>query len=287
MDRLCASSQGVLRNLAHAFDERDSQQLVIFAASDNERFRYTVKLQTKQSVALTAAALALVVPLTACGSDDDGTSGGLSTATEATTSASAANASTEESADGADNDGADNTEKSTATETTTKRAAKDGKSEAAGTDGGAQSGNDGQPATLANPFENGVPQNTNQPLPSGTAGSDEDRKQMEATARAVLNPGSLANWTPAILDNSCKAVSDQMMQELERQGLTLQQVEEASRLAEQQGQGLNMYETDVSISDVRVDGNRASASLTARSEKGEETSTMIFQKEDGRWKLCN
>ena len=273
--------------LAHAFDEHDSQQLVIFAASDNERFRYTVKLQTKQSVALTVAALALVAPLTACGSDDDGTSGGLSTATEATTSASAANASTEESADGADNDGADNTEKSTATETTTKRAAKDGKSEAAGTDGGAQSGNDGQPATLANPFENGVPQNTNQPLPCGTAGSDEDRKQMEATARAVLNPGSLANWTPAILDNSCKAVSDQMMQELERQGLTLQQVEEASRLAEQQGQGLNMYETDVSISDVRVDGNRASASLTARSEKGEETSTMIFQKEDGRWKLCN
>ena len=278
--------------LAHAFDERDSQQLVIFAASDNERFRYTVKLQTKQSVALTAAALALVAPLTACGSDDDDTSGGLSTATEATTSASAANASTEESADGADNDGADNdgadnTEKSTATETTTKRAAKDGKSEAAGTDGGAQSGNDGQPATLANPFENGVPQNTNQPLPSGTAGSDEDRKQMEATARAVLNPGSLANWTPTILDNSCKAVSDQMMQELERQGLSLQQVEEASRLAEQQGQGLDMYETDVSISDVRIDGNRASASLTARSEKGEETSTMIFQKEDGRWKLCN
>ena len=278
--------------LAHAFDERDSEQLVIFAASDNERFRYTVKLQTKQSVALTAAALALVAPLTACGSDDDDTSGGLSTATEATTSASAANASTEESADGADNDGADNdgadnTEKSTATETTTKRAAKDGKSEAAGTDGGAQSGNDGQPATLANPFENGVPQNTNQPLPSGTAGSDEDRKQMEATARAVLNPGSLANWTPTILDNSCKAVSDQMMQELERQGLSLQQVEEASRVAEQQGQGLDMYETDVSISDVRIDGNRASASLTARSEKGEETSTMIFQKEDGRWKLCN
>ena len=278
--------------LAHAFDERDSQQLVIFAASDNERFRYTVKLQTKQSVALTAAALALVAPLTACGSDDDDTSGGLSTATEATTSASAANASTEESADGADNDGADNdgadnTEKSTATETTTKRAAKDGKSEAAGTDGGAQSGNDGQTATLANPFENGVPQNTNQPLPSGTAGSDEDRKQMEATARAVLNPGSLANWTPTILDNSCKAVSDQMMQELERQGLSLQQVEEASRVAEQQGQGLDMYETDVSISDVRIDGNRASASLTARSEKGEETSTMIFQKEDGRWKLCN
>lgn len=244
-----------------------------------------MKLQTKQSVALTAAALALVAPLTACGADEEGSSGGLSTAAEAPASASAANASTEESADGADN--TDDTEESTATETTTQRAAKDGASGAADMDGGTQSGNGGQPATLANPFENGAPQNTNQPLPNGTAGSDEDRKQMEATARAVLNPGSWANWAPAILDNSCKAVSDQMMQELERQGLTLQQVEEASRLAEQQGQGFDMYETDVSISDVRVDGNRASASLTARSEKGEETSTMIFQKEDGRWKLCN
>ena len=75
---------------------------------------------------------------------------------------------------------------------------------------------------------------------------------MEATARAVLNPGSLANWTPTILDNSCKAVSDQMMQELERQGLSLQQVEEASRLAEQQGQGLDMYETDVSLSLIHI-----------------------------------
>ena len=71
---MCAFSQGASRMLAHAFDEHDSQQLVIFAASDNERFRYTVKLQTKQSVALTAVALALVAPLTACGSDDEGSS---------------------------------------------------------------------------------------------------------------------------------------------------------------------------------------------------------------------
>ena len=66
--------------------------------SDNERYRYTVKLQTKKGLAVTTAALALVLPLTACGSDDEGTSGGLSTAAEAP-EASAANSSTEASAE--------------------------------------------------------------------------------------------------------------------------------------------------------------------------------------------
>ena len=110
---------------------------------------------------------------------------------------------------------------------------------------------------------------------------------MEETARKVLNPDSFSTWTRTILDNSCSAVTEPMMQELDRQGLTLEQVEEAGRIAEQQGQALDIPKTDVSISDVRVDGNRASANLTARSDQGEQTEVMIFEKEDGRWKLCN
>ena len=78
-----------------------------------------------------------------------------------------------------------------------------------------------------------------------------------------------------------------MMDELNRQGLTLEQVEEAGRLAESQGQAIDLPRTEVRIDDVRVDGNRASASLTAKSDSGEQTETMIFEKEDGRWKLCN
>ena len=132
-----------------------------------------------------------------------------------------------------------------------------------------------------------MPENTNEPLANGKEGSEDDRREMEDTARAVLNPGSFADWTPTILENSCKAVTEPMLEELERQGMTLEQVQEASRLAEEQGQGIELPETEVSLDDVRIDGDRASASLTARSEHGEETSTMIFQKEDGRWKLCN
>ncbi|MCG7290308.1 MULTISPECIES: hypothetical protein [unclassified Corynebacterium] len=242
-----------------------------------------MKLQTKKSLAVTTAALALVLPLTACGSDDEGTSGGLSTAAEAP-EASAANSSTEASAEKSEK--SEKPEKSEKAEKTSKTSEKEKKKEDKQKSNQAQ-GDEEQPPTLANPFENGMPENTNEPLANGEAGSEDDRREMEDTARAVLNPGSFADWTPTILENSCKAVTEPMLEELERQGMSLEQVQEASRLAEEQGQGIELPETEVSLDDVRIDGDRASASLTARSEHGEETSTMIFQKEDGRWKLCN
>ncbi|OFT57084.1 hypothetical protein HMPREF3151_08965 [Corynebacterium sp. HMSC05H05] len=240
-----------------------------------------MKLQTKQSLAVTTAALALVLPLTACGSDDEGTSGGLSTAAEAP-EASAANSSTEASAEKSGKS-EEKTEKTSKTsEKEKKEENKDGKQKSNQAQGGEE-----QPPTLVNPFENGMPENTNEPLANGKEGSEDDRREMEDTARAVLNPGSFADWTPTILENSCKAVTEPMLEELERQGMSLEQVQEASRLAEEQGQGIELPETEVSLTDVRIDGDRASASLTAKSDQGEETSTMIFQKEDGRWKLCN
>ncbi|MCG7295429.1 hypothetical protein NUW87_05890 [Corynebacterium pilbarense] len=240
-----------------------------------------MKLQTKKGLAVTTAALALVLPLTACGSDDEGTSGGLSTAAEAP-EASAANSSTEASAE--------KSEKSEKSEKTSKTSEKEKKKEDKSDDkqkSNQAQGGEEQPPTLVNPFENGMPENTNEPLANGEEGSEDDRREMEDTARAVLNPGSFADWTPTILENSCKAVTEPMLEELERQGMSLEQVQEASRLAEEQGQGIELPETEVSLDDVRIDGDRASASLTAKSEHGEETSTMIFQKEDGRWKLCN
>ena len=258
--------------------------------SDNERYRYTVKLQTKKGLAVTTAALALVLPLTACGSDDEGTSGGLSTAAEAP-AASAANSSTEASAEKPEkSEKSEKSEKKTSKTSEKEKKEKEKKKEENKDDKNKSNqaqGGEEQPPTLVNPFENGMPENTNQPLANGEAGSEDDRREMEDTARAVLNPGSFADWTPTILENSCKAVTEPMLEELERQGMSLEQVKEASRLAEEQGQGIELPETEVSLDDVRIDGDRASASLTAKSEHGEETSTMIFQKEDGRWKLCN
>lgn len=257
----------------------------LWDGSNNERYRYPVKLQLKKSMAVTTAALAFVLPLTACGSDEEGASGGLSTAAEAP-SASAANSSADASAD-------ESTDESTKTETETKSAEKDKKddqSKAANEGEKKEAENQAQGGeeapTLINPFENGLPENTNQPLENGEEGSRKDRKQMEEVARAVLNPGSLAEWTPTILDNSCAATRDAMLEELERQGVTMEQIEQASRMAEDQGM-IDLPSADVSVDDVRIDGDRASASVTAKSEHGEDTNTLIFQKEDGRWKICN
>lgn len=256
------------------------------ASGHEQEEEFIVRLHTTKTTAVCASALALVLPLAACGSSDEAASGGLSTAAEAPGSESSAvdGAASETTEAASETNSADG---STATETT--RVTKDAKNndKTTANKGNQAAGNQGEAPTIANPFENGMPKNTNQPLASGKEGSEEDRKQMEATARAVLNPPSFAEWTTTILDNSCKAVVDPMMEELDRQGLTLEQVEEAGRLAESQGQAVELPRTDVKIEDVRVDGNRASASLTATSDSGEQTETMIFEKEDGRWKLCN
>ncbi len=249
-----------------------------------------MKTQTTTGIAACMAAAVLVLPLSACGSSDEGESGGLSTAAEAAPADTDVDATASEKSDKSekkddkknkeDKDDAEKKDDKDDKEKDNKSSSK--KPEQQG------GGNDGDEApTLANPFENGMPENTNQPIEGGEEGSDEDARQMEETGRAVLNPESFSGWTRTILDNSCKAVAEPMMEELERQGLTLEQVEEAGRVAEQQGQALEIPQSEVSISDVRVDGNRASANLTAKNDNGEETHVMIFEKEDGRWKLCN
>lgn len=245
-----------------------------------------MRLHTKKAAAVCASALALALPLTACSSDEEGGSGSLSTAAEAP-GASDVDAEGDgkpdaEESDSGDNDGGG-------------KDGADGKDggEKAGGNGGNNAGGNGQGGgdggevpQIVNPFENGVPENTNQPLANGKEGSAQDRKQMEDAARAVLNPDSFGSWTRTILDNSCSAVTGPMMDELEAAGLSLEQIEQASRMAEQQGQAMETPHADVSISDVRVDGNRASANLTAKSDGQEQTEVMIFEKEDGRWKLC-
>ena len=249
-----------------------------------------MKTQTTTGIAACMAAAVLVLPLSACGSSDEGESGGLSTAAEAAPADTDVDATASEKSDKSekkddkknkeDKDDAEKKDDKDDKEKDNKSSSK--KPEQQG------GGNEGEDApTLANPFENGMPENTNQPIEGGEEGSDEDARQMEETGRAVLNPESFSGWTRTILDNSCKAVAEPMMEELERQGLTLEQVEEAGRVAEQQGQALEIPQSEVSISDVRVDGNRASANLTAKNDNGEETHVMIFEKEDGRWKLCN
>ncbi|WP_291313048.1 hypothetical protein [Corynebacterium sp. UBA2622] len=204
--------------------------------------------------------------LGACGAGDEDSSGGLSTAAGAPGATSAAHGG---GAGAAGQGGA--------------TAAQDGKQTGDAAPGG---GSDAAAPSLANPLGNPNSGSTFRPLDKGNPASAADREEMQRTVYDSMNPGSYDKWTRVLLENSCHKVADSVQAEMDRMGMNIDQVEQAARL-QQSGQGIEMPRTEVSLDDVRVDGNRASASVTATSTNGTKTQTEIFEREDGRWKLCN
>lgn len=141
--------------------------------------------------------------------------------------------------------------------------------------------------TIANPFGEGeIEVRTYEPIAGGQNGTDADRKEMEAAVHTITNPESMVTWTRTILDNSCAAVREPAMEEIRRQGLNLDVIEEIMRQDEKVNGPQPVPRTEVSLSDVRVDGDRASATVTAKDQEGTHTSVQLFAKEEGRWKVC-
>lgn len=231
------------------------------------------------AAALSVCAMALTV--SACGSEEETQSGGLSTAATAPGGATNPAEPATQNGGGAEGDAAKPADGSAAAATSKAK-----NSTAAQGAPGAPGGNDDPAAipSLVNPFAEGdlaVP--TYEPISGGKEGSEADRRQMEETVRAITNPDSFAGWTRTILDNSCAAVREPAMKQFESQGLTLDMVEQ---IMQQQGEGIEIPKTEVSLSDVRVDGNRASATVTSNTPSGQASQVQLFAKEDGRWKVC-
>lgn len=227
---------------------------------------------TKEVTATFVALAALSMSLTACGSQDEADAVASSTATVTSTHAAQP----------------DGTEPSA---TDAPPAPGEPGQEGAPADQAGANPENGQAAagaTLANPFNdpNFTPP-TQQPLASGGQGSEEDRVQMEQTMHAALNPPSPEKWTRVLLENSCAKVTQPVQEEMNRSGYTLDQIEQAARLQAEAGQGVALPQSTVTLTDVRVDGNRASATATVTNSNGTEAQTQIFEREDGRWKLCN
>lgn len=230
------------------------------------------------AAALSVCAMALTV--SACGSEEETQSGGLSTA--ATAPGGATNP-----AEPAAQNGGEGSEADASKPADGSGAASTSKAKNKGDNPGEPQGGNADPAaipSLVNPFAEGdlqVP--TYEPISGGKEGSEADRRQMEETVRAITNPDSFATWTRTILDNSCAAVREPAMKQFESQGLTLDMVEQ---IMQQQGEGIEIPKTEVSLSDVRVDGNRASATVTSNTPSGPASQVQLFAKEDGRWKVC-
>lgn len=231
-----------------------------------------LSVRSPRAVAAAVSVAALAFGIAACGSEEEETaSGGLSTA------ASPASDSTEGSADADNPDGAAEGEGDGG----------NGEPKPEGQQAPAADGNAAAP-TLFNPFEDGdVTIPVHEPLTSGGPGADADREEMQRTVHAAMNPASYDKWTRVLMENSCDKVTDPIQAEIDRAGLTLDQVEQAARMQQQAGQAIDLPATDVKVDDVRVDGNRASATVTATNANGTQTQTQIFEREDGRWKLCS
>ena len=223
-------------------------------------------------VAATTVALAAAsISLTACGSDEE-------TADVASSTSTVTSATTTQS-----------TEPSGTTEATESSAAESSAAQSAANAPGA---NPQAPAAagggLSNPFQdpNFTPP-PQQPLQGGSQASDADKQEMEQTMHAALNPPSPEKWTRVLMENSCRKVTEPVQEEMNRSGYTLDQIEQAARLQAQAGQAVTVPQSTVSLTDAKVDGNRASATATVTNQNGSEEQTLIFEREDGRWKLCN
>ena len=244
----------------------------------------TLPLASKKSVAVAAAAVVMSCALTACGSDSETTAGGgLSTAATAQGAANEVGENTvaeEPSAEG---------EESKASEAKPTTSAEKKNNGGEKKDEGGQA--DQAIPTLINPLEDGFEEPTFEPLAGGREGTDAERKEMQEVVTKIGNPESFAKWSRVIMENSCAAVREPAMEELERQGVTLDMLEEISAqqeaLAKANGEPLELPRSEVSVSDVRVEGDRASATVHSKSNAGENESVMLFAKEDGKWKVCS
>ena len=235
----------------------------------------TLPFASKKSVAVAAAAVVMSCTLTACGSDSETTAGGgLSTAATAQGAANEAGENTvaeEPSAEGGES-------KASESKPTTSAEKKNNGGEKK--DEGRQE--DQAIPTLINPLEDGLESPEFEPLAGGREGTEAERKEMEEVVTKISNPESFAKWTRVILDNSCADVREPAMEQFESQGLTLEMVEQQ----EAQGGAFDIPRSEITVSDVRVDGDRASATVHSKSNAGENESVQLFAKEDGKWKVC-
>lgn len=233
----------------------------------------------KRATTIIAAACAASLTLVGCGNSEEETgSGGLSTqaqapsetATETTTDATVTETEGTPTDGDIESSGENNREPNR------------GRGDAAPDRQEQQSGNQAQrPAPAAAPGDF-------TPLESSDAGTDEDREQMTQAMNAVLNPPSFSAWTRTLIDNSCSEVADEARNQLEQSGFSLEQVEEAAREQESLGNAITVPASRVTLTDVRVDGDRASATAKVSTDGAEDTEAVQrFAREDGRWKVCN
>lgn len=226
----------------------------------------------------TLAALALVIPLTltACGSEEsDEAAGAASSSSErGSSSASAAKDADKENSEGDDNAEGEDTDDPEA-DPNNPNAAQRGSSAAGGSAGGSSD------QAMMNPLEEGqIPTANIQPLETGRPGTAEEAAEIKANLNQIYDQTTVQGMTNALVDNTCARVLEEnggeQVFDLGGQDVALADL------------GMDTSQNYVEdVRDVKIDGDRASATVEVHTAEGNDSTTQVFQREGGRWKMCN
>lgn len=223
-----------------------------FKPSTSQFLRSKPKVQNRIRVStLKKAAIAVVsasaLALAACGSDDGSATAGSSTKADAKTSAATSAAAMESAAETAPS---------------------------------------GEPAPADAPSE--LPENVEVPtLPvaehapvEGEPANPEDAAAIDQLVRGIDSNTTLRAYMAYIPNNTCQRVLDE-----NGGAIDLAQIPDLplDQYAEFQQAKPAVNE----ITDIRTNGDTASAQVTATSDGETSTDTMRFQREGGRWTFCN
>ena len=120
------------------------------------------------------------------------------------------------------------------------------------------------------------------PVEGGQAAGEPDRAEIEQLVRGIYEVETFHQFLRYVPENTCNEL------------LAAQGGPQAMDLAGIPDQPLHEWDVYAaaqphiaSVEDVRVEGNRASAVVTAVSAGQSETRTQRYLHEDGRWKYCN
>ncbi|MDO4685131.1 MAG: hypothetical protein Q4A92_01170 [Corynebacterium sp.] len=120
-----------------------------------------------------------------------------------------------------------------------------------------------------------IPQHA--PIDGGSPASPEDAAAIQAMVNGMANPTTTRQFFGYMIDNTCRRA-------LEAQGglgpQDLNQIPDAEIPPHQRP-------TVNSVTDIKVDGDTASATVTSTAEGKQDTFTMRMLREDGAWKMCN
>lgn len=121
-----------------------------------------------------------------------------------------------------------------------------------------------------------------EPVQAGTTASAADRAEIEGLVYGIYQMDTFHQFLRYIPENTCTEVTAAQggAASMDLAGIPDQPLSEWDYY-------INAQPHIASVADVQVEGDRASAVVTAVSAGQSETRTQRYLREDGRWKFCN